>query len=138
MSEQTNSALVRKVANVKVNKAFKQGTLRNDIINIIVKDLQRNPDRSKTDVSCIIRCCQLIENLVKKKYKLDKFEILFRVFENLFGQLSGPEREFLQKTVQSILADKRIKKVGIPKEIYSYAKKVFIHNFLFRDEQYTK
>jgi hypothetical protein len=134
MSEQVNPALARKVANVKQNRAFKKGTVKNDIVNIIVKELQKNPDRSKTEVSCIIRCCNLIENLVKKKYKLDKFDIVVQVFTNLFGGLNPTELDQLRKSVQTVLDDKLIKKIPKRIEVYNYAKRVFAHNFLFRDE----
>lgn len=138
MSEQTNSPLANKIANVKENKAFKKERKKQQIIDSVVTDLKKNPARSKTDISCIVRCCSLIENLVKKKYKIDKFDIVIKVFTVLFGALTEVDTKQLAKSVESILDCKLIKKVGIPKEIYSYAKKVFINNFLFRDQQYNQ
>jgi hypothetical protein len=138
MAEQVNPALTHKIVNVKENKAFRKQRKRKEIIDIIVNELKKNPNRSKNDVSCIIRCCDLIENLVKKKYKMDKFDILLNVFIILFGAIQGTELEVLKNAVEAVLDCKLIKKVPRYRELYSYAKNVFSHNFLFRDQQHSE
>lgn len=134
MTTVISPSLELQIVNVKENKAFKKGRKMQQIVDIIVRELKKNPNREKHDVSCIMRCCELIENLVKKKYHMDKFDIVVKVFTTLFGVLAGPEVELLKKTVDAILDCKLIKKVALSKSVISYLKRVFTHNFLFRDE----
>lgn len=128
------TALQRKAENVKENKAYRNKRKKEEVVKILIKELNKISTRSKTDLSCIRRCCQLIENLVKKKYKLDKFMILVEALTGVFGVLAAPEIEQIRKMVQDIIDDKLVAKIPMYKEFVSYAKKVFQHNFLFRGE----
>ena len=138
MAEKINPSLALQIVNVNENKAFKRERIKQNIIDIVRFEIDKNPNRHKNDISCIIRACELIENLVKKKYNIDKFDIILKVFNALFGVLQPADIEQLKKAVDAVLACKLIKKVCYRKNIYSYIKKVFIHNFLFREQLISK
>jgi hypothetical protein len=135
MSGQISSSLSRKLANVPENKAFKKERKQQQIVDIIIAELKKNPNRAKHDVSCIIRCCELIEYLVKKKYHMDKFDIVVKVYNTLFGAMQPAEIEQLKKSIDTIIENKLFKRVAIYHEVYSYLKKVVIHNLLFRSDE---
>lgn len=120
--------------NVKDNKTSKREKKKEQLINYIVADLRGNPMLSKSDVASIARACQLIENMVKKKDKIDKLELVVTIFSKLFPALPAADIVMLKNVVQFVLDIKLIKKVSIRTQMYSYARKVFISNCLFRDE----
>jgi len=126
---------VHKLDNLKENKTSKRDRKKEQIVAFVVKDLKNNPNLSRTDFACIAQACQLIENFVKKKDKIDKFDLVVRAFCLLFPGLQPAEIEILRRLVQTVLDSKLVKKIGKHIEFYSYVKKVFISNFLFRDSQ---
>jgi hypothetical protein len=83
------------------------------ILAELSKDLKRIPEYSKrrSDLEFILRACCIIENLVKKKDKLDKFELLVECFSFLFGPLEVSARTFLKDQVDFLWNRKNIKKI---------------------------
>lgn len=124
---------VHVIANVKENKTSKREKKKQQIITYVMKDLQDNPILSKNDVASIARACQLIENLVKKKDKIDKLELVLTIFNKIFQHLQPVEIDAIKSGVQFVLDSKLIKKVSTYRHVYSYARKVVINNCLFRD-----
>lgn len=119
--------------NVKENKTSKREKKKQQIIDYVINDIKKNPVLSKNNVSVIERSCQLIENNVKKKDKIDKLELLLLIFNKLFNHLQPSEIEFIKSTVEYLLDKKLISKVKLCVKVYSYLKKVVINNCLFRD-----
>jgi hypothetical protein len=64
----------------------------------------------------------VIENLIKKKLKVDKFEIVQQLFIKLFG-ISDTEKIILKQNVDHLLKKKIIKKVKISKRVIKFLKK---------------
>ena len=123
---------VNVLENVKENKTSKREKKKQQIINYIIDDLKQNPVLSKTDIGSIARTCQLIENTVKKKDKIDKLELVIYIFNKLFTHLQPSEIDFIKSCVQFVLDSKLINKVKLYVKVYSYLKKVVINNCLFR------
>jgi hypothetical protein len=138
MSQPTASATdllpMHIVENVKENPTSKREKKIEQIVNYIVTDLKGNSKLSKNNYGSISRACQLIENLVKKKDKIDKLELVVTVFGKLFPGLSATDIILIKDAVHFVLDSKLIKKVSSRKQLYSYLRKVIISNCLFRDE----
>lgn len=121
------------VSLVKKKHTFKRVEKIKQITNFIVKDLQKLEVIRINDIGTVQRCCELIENMVKKKDKIDKFEVICKVF-TILCNLQQSEIPNLKNTVQFLLDSKSIRKVRFYRKIYSYARKVFVSNFLFREQ----
>lgn len=133
----TNTELlpVHILSNVKENRTSKREKKKQQIINYIVEDLKKNPILSKNDVASVARTCQLIENMVKKKDKIDKMEIVVSIFNKIFQHLQPSEIDVIKACVQFVLDSKLIRKVGLSVKVYSYFRKVIFNNFFFRENQ---
>lgn len=133
MSEKVPDKYNRKICVVKENKSFRSSTKAKDLVKVIVADLQRGTKGIKEDQGLVCRACSLIENLVSKKDKINKFDLLVDVYKVLFVSMTPVEIEALRRLVQFCLDSKMIKKVSRFVKLFSYCKNVFIHNFLFRE-----
>ena len=133
---ETNTELlpVHILSNVKENRTSKRHKKKEQIINYIVNDLKQNPILSKNDVASVSRACQLIENMVKRKDKIDKMELVVSIFNKIFQHLQPSEIDVIKACVQFVLDSKLIRKVGLYVKVYSYARKVILNNFFFRDQ----
>jgi len=73
-----------------------------DIVQIIINDVKTNiPDFAENFLECemILRICNIVEYLVKKKYNVNKKEIVIHVFELLIPEISDANLEFISNTV---------------------------------------
>lgn len=133
---ETNTELlpVHILSNVKENKTSKREKKKQQIINYVVEDLKKNPILSKNDVASVARACQLVENTVKKKDKINKLELVVLIFSKIFTHLQPAEIDIIKACVQFVLDSKLIRKVGLSVKVYSYVRKVVINNFFFRDQ----
>jgi len=131
---QTDLIPVYKLENVKENRTSKRAKKKNQIIQFVVDDLKGNPNLSKSDVACVSRACQLVENMVKKKDKIDKLELVILIFTQIFQHLQPVEIDAIKAIVQFVLDSKLIRKVSKFVELYSYARKVVVNNCLFQDK----
>lgn len=118
---------------VKKKHTYKRMEKIKQIIDYIVRDLHKSDRISSNDIGTVQRCCELIENMVKKKDKIDKFDVAVKVL-TIVCNLQAGEIPQLRNTVQFLLDSKAIKKVKLYRQIYSYARKVFVSNFLFREQ----
>ena len=65
----------QKLKNLSINNSGKSTILKNEIIDFILKDIQKIPNCQilKNDVEVLLHICNLIENLISKnKHKIDK------------------------------------------------------------------
>ena len=124
---------VNVLENVKENKTSKREKKKEQIINYVVDDLKKNPHLNKSDVASVSRCCQLVENMVKKKDKIDKLELVVMIFNKIFQHLQPAEIDIIKNVVQFVLDSKLIHKVKMYVKVYSWVKKVVINNCLFRE-----
>ena len=66
-----------------------------------------------SDLALLQRICQIIENCVKKKDLINKFDVLVQVLNMLFVNMIGVDViANVKKTVQSLLDSKQVKKLA--------------------------
>ena len=70
---ETDLIPLHRVENVRENKTSKREKRKAQIVNYVVKDVRKLPNLSKFSLTWIQRACDLIENIVKKKNKIDKW-----------------------------------------------------------------
>lgn len=119
--------------NVKENRTSKREKKKQQIVNYIVEDLKHKPTVGKGDVASVTHACQLVENMVKKKDKIDKLELVIMVFSKIFQHLQPAEIDLIKGFVQFALDSKLVKRVSTYAQTYYFVRKVIINNFLFRD-----
>ena len=106
-----------------------QGEIKNDIkkanIKKILQDALNNlPDHRtrKNDISLLQYACNILEEKVKKKYNINKLDLLYEVFEICFGTLTVPEKESINKNINYLLSSGAIKKVKRLNKMYKWIK----------------
>lgn len=123
---------IHTLENVKENKTSKREKKKDQIVQYIVRDVKQIPNLCKTNIAWIQRACELIENMVKKKDKIDKWDIIVNVFHVLFPNMPPMDIDLLREMVCHLLDNKLIKKVATSVKLYSFMRKVVISNCLFR------
>lgn len=114
---------------VKRPNQFKRDVKFKQVVEYVVKDIKQNPKLNKQDNSVLIRICNLIENSIKKKDNINKFDLLVEIYRALFNDLQQVEIDVLKGNVQNLIDLKIIKKVSNKKIIYNYFADAFINYF---------
>ena len=118
---------------VKQNKGYKKDLKRKELTLIISDELRKHPNLSTDDMAIINYVCNLIEELVKKKYGIDKFQLLVDIFKTVLNK-DITNLDKLKISVQFLIDNRLIKNVKVKQKVYSYVKNIIISNFLFRDK----
>jgi hypothetical protein len=96
--------------------------------NKVVKDIFdrlvsiENFKSYKDDLEFLLFACMMVEHLVdnaNNKNKIDKKEIIFSVYDKIFGQV---DRKLIEKNIEFLINNKRIKKVGCLNALYGSLK----------------
>lgn len=95
-----------------------------DLILCRIKDIPNLSDH-KTNNELIVFICNLIENLVKKKYNLNKLELLLFTLKRSV-ELSPDEEQIVKASVEFLHVNKLIKKISSVSQINQYLKKFFL------------
>tara|TARA_R110002126_G_scaffold215663_3_gene361728 strand:+ start:156 stop:551 length:396 start_codon:yes stop_codon:yes gene_type:complete len=109
---------------LKPKHSLKKLQLANDLLVVLRAKILEYP-ASHPLKSCqefILFCCKLIENLVQKKDKIDKKELLKDVFKQLFS-LQAPELLILDATVEFLWSNDLICKIPLSKKSINWFKK---------------
>lgn len=92
---------------------------RDKILTTIVQEVQKYTTKNyftgKQDVRLIRFVCLLIENLVKKKHKLDKLELFRDVFISIFPDITNDDLTYNCQIVEDLLTNRQIKKYPVLK-----------------------
>jgi hypothetical protein len=90
-------------------------------VDFIASELSKisTEPKYKNDLEYLKIACTFVENIIKKKYGLDKLEIIVAVFTKLFN-LKDSEIEILKTSVRFLVDNKRIKKIKFIKRIENY------------------
>ena len=91
-----------------------------EIVQIIINDIKTNiPDFIENQLDCemILRICNIVEYLVKKKYGVDKKQVVVHVFELLVPDISEANLEFISNTVDFLFNHGQIKPVKMVSKI---------------------
>ena len=106
--------------------SLKKSQLSNDLLVVLRQKVADYPatHQLKSCSEFILFCCKLIENLVQKKDKIDKKELVKDVFKQLFN-LQPPELLILDATVEFLWSNGLICKIPLSKKSVSFLKKKF-------------
>ena len=99
---------------LKMKKKFK------DIVELIINDVKTNIpefEEHKLDCEMILRICNIVEYLVKKKYKVDKKQVVLHVFELLFPDITNDNLDFVSNTIDFLFQHDQIKQVKMISKI---------------------
>ena len=95
-----------------------------DLILCRIKDVP-NVEEHKTNNELIVFMCNLIENLVKKKYNLNKLELLVFTLKRAV-ELSPEDESIVKNAVEFLHANKLINKIATSSQLKQYIKKFFL------------
>ena len=59
----------------------------------------------------ILRICNIVEYLVKKRYKVDKKQVVLHVFELLFSDITNDDLQFVSNRIDFLFQHDQIKQV---------------------------
>ena len=108
---------------LKPKHSLKKSQLSNDLLVVLRQKIAEYPatHQLKSCQEFILFCCKLIENLVQKKDKIDKKELLKDVLKQLFS-LQPPELLVLDATVEFLWANSLICKIPLSKKSINWIK----------------
>ena len=104
-----------------------------DIVQIIINDIKTNiPDFIENHLDCemILRICNIVEYLVKKKYGVDKKQVVIHVFELLVPDITEANLEFISNTVDFLFNHGQIKPVKMVSKIALGCSELISRKFL--------
>mgnify|MGYP003651813731 CR=1 FL=1 len=109
---------------LKPKHSLKKSQLSNDLLVVLRQKVAEYPVsyQLKSCQEFILFCCKLIENLVQKKDKIDKKELLKDVFKQLFN-LQPPELLVLDATIEFLWSNSLICKIPLSKKSINWIKK---------------
>lgn len=76
-----------------------------------IGELKINIETYKGNSTMLLLICNLAEHLVKKKYKIDKKELVVDIMHELF-KLNATEKETLKNNIEFLFNNGNIKKVS--------------------------
>jgi len=99
---------------IQPQNSLKTSIKFNDIKNIIVERIAKfeNLQQYKLDIEFLKLVCNMIEFQVKKKYDIDKKDLLLKIYDQSFVNLTDDEKETVKKNIEFIFQNKHIKKVS--------------------------
>jgi hypothetical protein len=104
-----------------------------EIVQIIINDIKTNiPDFIENQLDCemILRICNIVEYLVKKKYGVDKKQVVIHVFELLVPDITEANLEFISNTVDFLFNHGQIKPVKMVSKIALGCSELISRKFL--------
>lgn len=113
----------KQITPVPQNKSFARNVKKQKIVSYIVAELKKIDSLDHNDVALLLRTCEIIENKCRKKYKLNKFDVLQTVYKQLFPTLKDNEFKRIEDNVNSLLINGQVIK-------YSRAYKFFTTKLL--------
>jgi len=102
------------LAVVPINHEMAVDVRRTAIKNKIIERIQElkiNIESYKGNSTMLLLICNLAEHLVKKKYKIDKKELVVDIMHELF-QLNSVERITVQNNIEFLFNNGNIKKAS--------------------------
>lgn len=109
---------------LKPKHSLKKSQLSNDLLVVLRQKIAEYPatHQLKSCQEFILFCCKLIENLIQKKDKIDKKQLVLDVFKQLFS-LQPPELLVLDATVEFLWNNGLICKIPLSKKSINWIKK---------------
>lgn len=91
-----------------------------EIKNKIVERLEKIEDlqQYKLNNEFLVLTCNLIEFYVKKKYNIDKMNLVINIYDRIFANLSDDEKATIRQNIQFIWNNGHIKKISYYKLMF--------------------
>ena len=98
---------------IQNNLAFdvKKNEIKSKIIERI-KELNINTATYRLNNEFLLLVCNLVEHLVKKKYKINKKEFVVEIMNQLFVGLTPAELQTINSNIEFLWCNKNIKKLS--------------------------
>lgn len=122
-----------KLSYIKTRNSLKRQEKLHVIKNAIVNKIQRDIDISKLRENNIINnelilfCSNCVEELVKKKYSIDKKEFVIDILRTIFGSLNDSEVNQIKQHIEFVFENQLIKKVEL-----NYKARIIFWNWIER------
>ena len=99
---------------IQAENSLKSSIKFNEIKNIIVDRVSKfeNLPQYKLDIEFLKLVANMIEFQVKKKYGIDKKDLLIKIYDQAFVNVSDDEKETIKKNIEFIFQNNHIKKVS--------------------------
>jgi len=108
----------------------KKTKIKNAIIEKVKSLGLSNLDNLKLDNELLSLIMNFIENSIKKKYKIDKKELLLDIYNELYPNLTQEEKMNLIKNHQFLYENDFLSKIPSSTVVINFLKDLFIKKFL--------
>lgn len=103
---------------IKPKHSLRQKEKKEKIKGLITKrvssiDIRSLRHHNKIDEELVLMICNCVENLVKKKYQIDKKSFVVEILSELFPELNQTEKENISQTCQFLFDNLLIQSVPI-------------------------
>lgn len=122
-----------KLSYIKTRNSLKRQEKLHVIKNAIVNKIQRDIDISKLRENNIINnelilfCSNCVEELVKKKYSINKKDFVIDILRTIFGSLNDSEVNQIKQHIEFVFENQLIKKVE-----FNYKARIIVWNWIER------
>jgi hypothetical protein len=99
---------------IQPENSLKSSIKFNEIKNIIVERIAKfeNLPQYKLDIEFLKLVANMIEFQVKKKYGIDKKDLLIKIYDQAFVNLTDDDKDNIKKNIEFIFQKNHIKKVS--------------------------
>jgi len=90
-----------------------------DLVNVLVTKIKEIPkfEELKLNIELTLLCCNIVENSVKKKTKVDKEKLVVESLTQIFT-LNEDEQKTIKNHIEFLHTNKRIVKIDEVKKIF--------------------
>lgn len=109
---------------LKTQNALKKSQLSNDLLVVLRAKVTEHPASYslKTCQEFLLYICNLVENLVKKSYGINKKELVKDVFKQLFN-LQPAELQAVDSAIEFLWSNQLISKIPAVKKVKAWLQK---------------
>ena len=126
MSDESSFSVVNPMPKIKAKGSFlnfaNEQIISKQIIDYVINTFP-NYTALKFDIAFLEHILNLIENLLKKNSSIDKFIVVLKIFNSLFGCMNSNEESALKNQIEYIINNKLVRKIPTVTKAMKYFKK---------------
>lgn len=113
---------------IPIKNSLKQSVKFQQISDLILEKIKVIPNilDHKTNIELINLICNIIEYFCKKKYKIDKANLLLYTLKRVIPTLTSDEEEVIKNTIEYLHDNKLILSISTFKYSMTYLKNFFL------------
>lgn len=113
---------------IPIKNSLKQSVKFQQISDMILEKIKVIPNiiEHRTNIELINLICNIIEYFCKKKYKIDKCNLLIYTLKRVITTLTSDEEEIIKNTIEYLHANKLILSISTFKYSITYLKNFFL------------